>query len=57
LWATKIDRGLDSHWLKMYNLRQTQYVAGHRFKSSTEVYLVNDLDDLQEEIIRFQPIG
>ena len=46
-----------THWLKIHNLRQTQYMAGHRFVSSTEAYLINDLDDLQEEIARFHPIG
>lgn len=46
-----------THWLKLYNLREVQYMAGHRFVSSTESYLVNDLDDLSEEITRFHPIG
>jgi len=46
-----------THWLKLYNLRQVQYMAGHRFVSSTESYLINDLDDLQEDISKFHPIG
>lgn len=46
-----------THWLKNYNLRQVQYMAGHRYVSSTEVYFVNDLDDLQEDISKFHPIG
>ncbi len=45
-----------THWLKLYNLRQVQYMAGHRFVSSTEYYLINDLDDLQEDIQRYHPI-
>jgi len=45
------------HWLKMYNLREVQYMAGHRYVSSTESYLINDLDDLQEEIEKYHPIG
>ena len=45
------------HWLKMYNLREVQYMAGHRYVSSTEAYLINDLDDLQEEIEKYHPIG
>lgn len=44
-------------WLKLYNLRQVQYMAGHRFVSSTESYLINDLDDLQEDINKYHPIG
>lgn len=45
-----------THWLKRYNLREAQYKAGHRFVSSTEGYLVNDVEDLQEEILRFHPL-
>lgn len=46
-----------THWLKLYNLRQAQYMAGHRYVSTTEGYLVNDLDDLSEEITKFHPMG
>lgn len=46
-----------THWLKIHNLRQVQYMAGHRYVSSTEAYFVNDLDDLQEDITKFHPIG
>lgn len=45
------------HWLKIYNLREVQCFAGHRYVSSTETYLINDLDDLQEEIEKYHPIG
>lgn len=44
------------YWLKRYNLREAQYMAGHRYVSSTESYLINDLDDLQEDITKFHPI-
>lgn len=44
-------------WLKQYNLRQVQYRAGHRHIISTEMYLINDIDDLQKEIESFHPIG
>jgi len=30
-------------WLKQYNLREVQYMAGHRYVSSTESYLVNQM--------------
>jgi integrase/recombinase XerD len=46
-----------THWLKGYNLREVQHMAGHRYVSSTESYLVNDLDGLQEDITKFHPIG
>lgn len=46
-----------TQWLKTHNLRQVQYMAGHRYVSSTEAYLVNDLEDLQDEISKYHPIG
>jgi integrase/recombinase XerD len=46
-----------TYWLKNHNLREVQYMAGHRYVSSTEGYLINDLDDLQEDIAKFHPIG
>jgi len=46
-----------THWLKHYNLREVQYMAGHRYVSTTEGYLVNDLEDLSEEIGKFHPMG
>lgn len=45
-----------THWLKIHNLRETQYMAGHRYVSSTESYLINDLDDLSEDITKYHPI-
>lgn len=45
------------HWLKQYNLRQVQYRAGHKHIISTEMYLINDIEDLQKEIENFHPIG
>lgn len=46
-----------TYWLKNYNLRQVQYRAGHKRIISTEMYLINDIDDLQKEIDSFHPIG
>ena len=44
-------------WLKVYNLREVQYFAGHRNLSSTINYLINDLEDLKEDISKYHPIG
>ena len=44
-------------WLKQYNLREVQYRAGHRYVSSTESYLINDLEDLQEDINKYHPLN
>ncbi len=45
------------NWLKQYNLREVQYKAGHRNIHSTEMYLINDIDDLQAEINKYHPIN
>jgi len=46
-----------THWLKQYDLRKVQYIAGHRYVSSTEAYLVNQTEDLQADIDQFHPLG
>jgi site-specific recombinase XerD len=46
-----------THWLGKHGLRQVQYMAGHRFISSTERYQVGQIADLQSDIDRFHPIG
>lgn len=44
-------------WLKQYNLREVQYKAGHRYISSTEAFLVNEMEGLSEEINQFHPLS
>ncbi|PIQ50224.1 MAG: hypothetical protein COW03_01020 [Cytophagales bacterium CG12_big_fil_rev_8_21_14_0_65_40_12] len=44
-------------WLKQYNLRETQYLAGHRYISTTEGYKQNDMEGLVEEVNMFHPLG
>ncbi|NCI45790.1 tyrosine-type recombinase/integrase [Sediminibacterium soli] len=43
------------HWLKQYNLRKVQVMAGHRYISSTEAYQASHLDDLKEDIKNYHP--
>ena len=44
-------------WLGQYNLRKVQYLAGHRYISSTEKYLQDDLENLHEMVNNFHPIN
>lgn len=44
-------------WLGQYNLRKVQYLAGHRYISSTEKYLQDDLENLHEIVNNFHPIS
>jgi len=55
--AQQIRASVITKWLRMYNLREVQYLAGHRYISSTESFLENDLVGLQEEVQQYHPIG
>ena len=44
-------------WLRQYNLREVQYLAGHRYISSTEAYQQNEMEGLSEEVNQFHPLG
>ena len=43
-------------WLQKNNLRQVQYMAGHKYVSSTERYQTNNLEDLQNELQQHHPM-
>ncbi len=45
------------HWLSNYNLREVQVMAGHKYISTTEKYLQEDLKQLQEMINNFHPLN
>ena len=46
-----------TNWLKHYNLRQVQVLAGHRYISSTERYVQDDLESLHEIVNNSHPIS
>jgi integrase/recombinase XerD len=43
-------------WLKQYDLRKVQYLAGHKYVSSTEEYKANNIDELQDDVIKYHPL-
>jgi site-specific recombinase XerD len=43
-------------WLKAYNIRQVQYMAGHKSIRSTESYRIQDLTDLTRQLELFHPL-
>jgi site-specific recombinase XerD len=45
-----------TNWLKQYNKRKVQYMAGHRYISSTEHYEASNIETLQEDLQRFYPV-
>ena len=54
--ARQIRQSLISHWLTIYNLRKVQYMAGHRYVSSTEWYKGSNLEELKREVNLFHPL-
>ncbi len=44
-------------WVKMYGLRQVQYMAGHKQVSTTERYTRQDTDNLRDKLIKYHPFG
>jgi integrase/recombinase XerD len=44
------------NWLKQYNIRQVQYMAGHKSIRSTEAYRNQDLTDLTRQLELFHPL-
>lgn len=42
-------------WLKRYNKREVQYMAGHRHIGSTEYYQVQELSGLAEQLNKYHP--
>lgn len=54
--AKQIRASVTTGWLRIYNLRQVQYLTGHRYISSTESYLENELEGLKEEVEKYHPL-
>lgn len=54
--AKQIRSSVITEWLRKNNLRQVQYMAGHKYVSSTERYQCNNLDDLQNELQQHHPM-
>jgi integrase/recombinase XerD len=55
--AAHIRASVILHWMKMYDKRQVQYMAGHRNISSTEHYQVQELTGLIDQLARHHPFG
>jgi len=55
--AKQIRTSVIVNWLKQYNLRKVQYLAGHRYISSTERYQQDDLESLHKTINTYHPFS
>jgi integrase/recombinase XerD len=54
--ALQIRQSVITEWLKEKDLRTVQYMAGHRYVSSTERYQSNNLEDLKEALNKYHPL-
>jgi site-specific recombinase XerD len=46
-----------THWIKLYGLRKAQYMAGHRNIYTTEQYIANNIEVLQNDFDNFHPLN
>jgi site-specific recombinase XerD len=44
-----------THWIKTHGLRKAQYMAGHSAITTTEKYVINNIDDLTNDINKLHP--
>jgi len=54
--AKQIRMSVITGWLKKHSLRETQYLAGHKYVSSTARYQTTNLDDLQQALKDHHPL-
>jgi integrase/recombinase XerD len=52
----QIRQSVITQWLKEKNLRTVQYMAGHRYISSTERYQTSNLEDLKDALNKYHPL-
>lgn len=52
----QIRASIITNWLKIHNKRKVQYMAGHRYISSTENYEASNIEALQDDIQKFYPV-
>ena len=45
------------YWLRQYNKRQVQYMAGHKYITSTEMYEVQEMETLTTQLTKHHPFG
>jgi integrase/recombinase XerD len=54
--STQIRLSVITHWLKLYDIRKVQYMAGYRYVSSAERYKGGDLEEFQQKINKHHPM-
>jgi integrase/recombinase XerD len=55
--AMQIRQSVIAEWLKKYELRRVQYMAGHRYVGSTECYKQINFENFKAEVCKFHPMN
>jgi hypothetical protein len=55
--ALRIRGSMILNWLKVHPKRQVQYMAGHKYISSTGKYTSQEVEDLQDALAKHHPFG
>ena len=45
------------HWIKVYGKRKAQYMAGHKYISSTERFELQEIDSLTDTLLKHHPFS
>ena len=54
--ALQIRASVIVNWLKTHNIREAQYLAGHKHITATERYKKGNIEDLQKAVDRYHPL-
>ena len=57
LTTMKIRESVITYWLKTKDIRIVQYMAGHKYVSSTERYKEASMEELQEALEKYHPLN
>lgn len=57
LTSMKIRESVITYWLKTKDIRIVQYMAGHKYVSSTERYKEASMEELQEALEKYHPLN
>lgn len=55
--ASQLRSSIIIHWIKVHGKRQAQYMAGHKYISSTERFELQELDSLTDTLLRHHPFS
>jgi integrase/recombinase XerD len=55
--ASQIRASTIAEWTRKNDVRIAQYMSGHKYVSSTERYEATHLEDLQQQIRKYHPLG